>query len=148
MVAINAITRESMNMIVDEIMNVMDSDYLSEESKGAEIERVLVNNGLAMVIEENDNEWISKNDELPNAYEEVKVLLDDGNITKDMIVRGKYGNLEWRDHADRFVKAWRKNANTLDDAIEEIFSRCIEDGIEINVDCAVLRDSDGNDIDD
>lgn len=72
MVAINAITRESMDMIVDEIMNVMDSDYLSEESKGAEIERVLVNNGLAMVIEENDNEWISKNDELPNAYEEVK----------------------------------------------------------------------------
>lgn len=57
MVAINAITRESMDMIVDEIMNVMDSDYLSEESKGAEIERVLVNNGLAMVIEENDNEW-------------------------------------------------------------------------------------------
>ena len=81
MVAINAITRESMDMIVDEIMNVMDSDYLSEESKGTEIERVLVNNGLAMVIEENDNDWISKNDELPNAYEEVKVLLDDGNIT-------------------------------------------------------------------
>lgn len=108
MVAINAITRESMDMIVDEIMNVMDADYLSEESKGAEIERVLVNNGLAMVIEENDNEWISKNDELPNAYEEVKVLLNDGIITRDMIVRGEYGNLEWRDHADRFVKAWRK----------------------------------------
>ena len=52
MVAINAITRESMDMIVDEIMNVMDSDYLSEESKSAEIERVLVNNGLVMVIEE------------------------------------------------------------------------------------------------
>lgn len=50
----------------------------------------------------------SKDDELPSAYEEVKVLLDDGNITKDMIVRGEYGNLEWRDHADRFVKAWRE----------------------------------------
>lgn len=108
MVAINAITRESMDIIIEEIMNVMDSDYLSEESKPAEIERVLTNNGLAMVIEENDNEWIYKDDELPSAYEEVKVLLDDGNITKDMIVRGKYGNLEWRDHADRFVKAWRK----------------------------------------
>lgn len=108
MVAINAITRESMDIIIEEIMNVMDSDYLSEESKPAEIERVLTNNGLAMVIEENDNEWISKDDELPSAYEEVKVLLDDGNITKDMIVRGKYRNLEWRDHADRFVKAWRK----------------------------------------
>lgn len=43
---------------------------------------------------------------------------------------------------------FRTNANTLDDAIEEISSRCIEEGIEINVDCAVLRDSDGNDIDD
>lgn len=107
MVAINAITRESMDMIVEEIMNVMDSDYLSEESKAAEIERVLVNNGLATVVEESDSEWISKNDELPNAYEEVKVLLNDGNVSKDMIIRGKYGNLEWRDHADRFVEAWR-----------------------------------------
>lgn len=107
MAVINAVTRESMDMIVEEIINVMYSDYLSEESKAAEIERVLVNNGLATVIEENDGEWISKNDELPNAYEEVKVLLDDGNISKDMIVRGKYGNLEWRDHADRFVKGWR-----------------------------------------
>ena len=108
MVAINAITRESMDIIIEEIMNVMDSDYLSEESKPTEIERVLINNRLAMVIEENDNEWISKDDELPSAYEEVKVLLNDGNITKDMIVRGEYGNLEWRDHADRFVKAWRE----------------------------------------
>lgn len=107
MVVVNAITRESMDMIIEEIMNVMYSDYLSEESKPVEIEKVLTNNGLVTVIEENDSEWISKNDELPNAYEEVKVLLDDGNITKDMIVRGKYGNLEWRDHADRFVKAWR-----------------------------------------
>ena len=51
MVAINAITRESMDMIVEEIMNVMHSDYLSEESKAVEIERVLVNNGLAAVVE-------------------------------------------------------------------------------------------------
>ena len=57
MVALNAITRESMDIIIEEIMNVMDSDYLSEESKPAEIERVLTNNGLAMVVEENDNEF-------------------------------------------------------------------------------------------
>lgn len=108
MTIINAITRESMDMIIEEIIGIINADWLSEDSKPAEIERVLVDNGLATVIEENDNEWISKNDELPSAYEEVKVLLDDGNITKDMIVRGKYGNLEWRDHADRFVKAWIK----------------------------------------
>ena len=108
MTIINAITRESMDMIIEEIIGIINADWLSEDSKPAEIERVLVDNGLATVIEENDNEWISKNDELPSAYEEVKVLLDDGNITKDMIVRGKYGNLEWRDHADKFVKAWIK----------------------------------------
>lgn len=52
MVAINAITRESMDMIIDEIMNVMDADWLSEESKPFEIERILNDNGLAVVIEE------------------------------------------------------------------------------------------------
>lgn len=52
MVAINAITRESMDMIVEEIMNVMDADWLSEESKPFEIERILIDNGLAAVIEE------------------------------------------------------------------------------------------------
>ena len=94
MTIINAITRESMDIIIEEIIGIINADWLSEDSKPAEIERVLVDNGLATVIKENDNEWISKNDELPSAYEEVKVLLDDGNITKDMIVRGKYGNLE------------------------------------------------------
>lgn len=50
----NYITRESMDMIVEEIMNVMDADWLAEESKPSEIERVLVNNGLAIVIEEGE----------------------------------------------------------------------------------------------
>lgn len=35
---INRITRESMDMIIEEIMGVMESDWLSEESKPAEIE--------------------------------------------------------------------------------------------------------------
>lgn len=52
MVVVNAITRESMDMIIEEIMNVMDSDYLSEGSKPSEIERILVNNGLVAVVEE------------------------------------------------------------------------------------------------
>lgn len=51
--------------------------------------------------------WILKADELPSAYEEVEILMVDGNIHKDMIVRGKYGNLEWRNFEDRSVKAWR-----------------------------------------
>lgn len=52
MVAINAITRESMDMIVEEIIGVMNADWLSEESKPSEIERILINNGLAVVIKE------------------------------------------------------------------------------------------------
>lgn len=54
------------------------------------------------------NNWILKEDELPNAYEEVEILTDDGEIHKDMIVRGKYGNLEWRNWVDKSIKAWRE----------------------------------------
>lgn len=50
----NEITRESMDMIVEEVMGVMNCDWLSEESKPFEIERVLVNNGLATVIEDGE----------------------------------------------------------------------------------------------
>lgn len=50
----NKITRESMNMIIEEIMGVMTSDWLTDDSKPAEIERIIVNNGLATVIE-NEN---------------------------------------------------------------------------------------------
>lgn len=53
------------------------------------------------------SDWILKTDELPSAYEEVEIIMIDGNIHKDMIVRGKYGNLEWRNFDDRSIKAWR-----------------------------------------
>ena len=42
---------------------------------------------------------------------------------------------------------FRTDANTCDDAIVELFNQCMETGVEIDVDHAVLRDSDGNDID-
>lgn len=54
------------------------------------------------------NNWILKEDDLPNAYEEVEILMMNGDIHKDMIVRGKYGNLQWRNWDDRSVKAWRE----------------------------------------
>lgn len=54
------------------------------------------------------NDWILIKDELPNAYEEVEILMMDGSVHKDMIVRGRYGNLEWRNWAGRSVKAWRE----------------------------------------
>lgn len=52
-------------------------------------------------------QWILKTDELPSAYEEIEILMVDGSIHNDMIVRGKYGNLEWRNYEDRSIKAWR-----------------------------------------
>lgn len=54
------------------------------------------------------NDWILKEDELPNAYEEVEILMMNGSVHKDMIVRGKYENLEWRNWDDRSIKAWRE----------------------------------------
>ena len=57
---INRITRESMHMIVEEIMDVMSADWLTEGSKPMEIERVLVDNGLAVVVEEQKNNKMYK----------------------------------------------------------------------------------------
>ena len=57
---INRITRESMDMIVEEIMDVMSADWLTEGSKPMEIERVLVDNGLAVVVEEQKNNKMYK----------------------------------------------------------------------------------------
>lgn len=54
------ITRESMDAIIEEIMGVMESDWLTEGSKPMEIERVLVDNGLAIVIEDENKERIEQ----------------------------------------------------------------------------------------
>lgn len=48
----NKITRESMDMIVDEIVDVMNRDWMDEDSKRMEIERILVAEGLAVVMED------------------------------------------------------------------------------------------------
>lgn len=53
-------------------------------------------------------DWTFIKDELPNAYEEVEILLTDGRIRKDMIIRGRYGNLEWRNYTNSSIKAWRE----------------------------------------
>ncbi len=42
------------------------------------------------------NNWISKDDELPSAYEEVEILMVNGSTLKDMIVRGQNNGLEWK----------------------------------------------------
>lgn len=54
-----------------------------------------------------ENKWILKDEELPSVYEEVEILMFNGDIHRDMIIREKYGNLEWRNWVDKNVKAWR-----------------------------------------
>ena len=44
----------------------------------------------------------------PELYKEVEILLKDGTIEKDMMIKGKYGNYEWRNYTDRAVLGWRE----------------------------------------
>ena len=46
----NRITRESMDSIIEEIMGISDCDWLSEDSKPREIERILVDAGIVEAI--------------------------------------------------------------------------------------------------
>ena len=45
---------------------------------------------------------------IPELYKEVEILLKDGTTRKDMMIKGKYGNYEWRNYTDRAVLAWRE----------------------------------------
>lgn len=55
-----------------------------------------------------ENNWVLKEDELPNAYEEVEVLMNNGDTHREMIVRANSDNLEWSFFKDSAIKAWRK----------------------------------------
>lgn len=74
---INRITRESMDMIIEEIMGVMESDWLSEESKPAEIERILIDNGLVAVVDEEEYE-MNKDTKIKMEFsaDEVSIISD------------------------------------------------------------------------
>lgn len=47
-------------------------------------------------------------DTTPELYKEVEILLKDGTTRKDMMIKGKYGNYEWRNYTDRAVLGWRE----------------------------------------
>lgn len=52
------------------------------------------------------DEW--KKTKNPEPYTLVEILMHDGSIHLDMMVKGKYGNLEWRNWDDRAVIGWRE----------------------------------------
>ena len=44
----------------------------------------------------------------PELYKEVEILLKNGTTKKDMMIKGKYGNYEWRNYTDSAVLGWRE----------------------------------------
>lgn len=38
--------------------------------------------------------------------------MTDGSIKRDIVVKGKYGNYEWRNWTDKCVVGWRPIENT------------------------------------
>lgn len=40
--------------------------------------------------------WHTKWGDFPELYKEVEILMTDGSIKRDIMVKGKYGNYEWR----------------------------------------------------
>lgn len=53
-----------------------------------------------------NNEW--NRTSYPEPYKLVEILVCDGKIHTDMMVRAKYGNLTWRNWDDKAVLGWRK----------------------------------------
>ena len=51
--------------------------------------------------------WHTKWGDFPELYKEVEILMTDGSIKRDMMVKGKYGNYKWRNWTDKCVAGWR-----------------------------------------
>ena len=56
-------------------------------------------------------DWHTEWGDFPELYKEVEILMSDGDIRKDRMVIGKYGNYEWRDYVDTAVIGWRPIEN-------------------------------------
>lgn len=59
------------------------------------------------------NTWKDPEDELPSAYQEVEILVDDNIVCRDMIIRNKFNEdeLEWKHFPDEAIQAWREIAD-------------------------------------
>lgn len=51
--------------------------------------------------------WIY-GESIPELYKEVEILLKDGTTRKDMMIKDKYGNYEWRNYSYFDVLGWRE----------------------------------------
>ncbi|RGH54970.1 hypothetical protein DW846_01915 [Ruminococcus sp. AM36-2AA] len=56
------------------------------------------------------SEWIRNytiDGNRPPLYEIVEIIMTDGTIREDMMIKGKYGNCIWRNYTDAYVAGWR-----------------------------------------
>ena len=56
------------------------------------------------------SEWIRNytiDGNRPPLYERVEIIMTDGTIREDMMIKGKYGNRIWRNYTDAYVAGWR-----------------------------------------
>lgn len=56
------------------------------------------------------SEWIRNytiDGNRPPLYEIVEIIMTDGTIREDMMIKGKYGNRIWRNYTDAYVAGWR-----------------------------------------
>lgn len=56
------------------------------------------------------SEWIRNytiDGNRPPLYKMVEILMGDGTARRDMMIKGKYGNYEWRDYTGAYVVGWR-----------------------------------------
>lgn len=83
----------------------MEGSDIAIEGNEREVDRALKIMGRQF---DRVSEWVSKDEELPNAYENVEVLLADGRICKEMIIRSALGILIWSNHNDSDIVFWRR----------------------------------------
>lgn len=62
--------------------------------------------------EDENMEWHTEWGDFPELYKEVEILMTDGSLKRDMMIKGKYGNYEWRNWSNKYVVGWRPIENT------------------------------------
>ena len=93
----NRITRETLDTLIEEIIGVCNYDWMADESKPAEIEKILANNGIVVVEEQKPRThrvWarVGRLYFLPDdEYEELIKAMDnnDEEVVKEILSKAK-----------------------------------------------------------
>lgn len=124
------ITRESLDAIIEEIMGVMENDWLSDESKPTEIERILIDNGLMAVVDEEEYEMDKDTkiklefsaDEVSIIYDAILALIFRTDEANRLLMDGKAkekANEALAKYNILFTKIHSQLPDNYDDMLEE-----------------------------